>query len=111
MILRLTILASRSSLDAPDWDLAKKELSRYLGVDPSTLRRWEHGKGQPLVKYRERVMTFLSGQVLDEYGKRRWSWGCRAVIPSTLSNLVQGIASRPDCPEKYILEFLTPSSC
>lgn len=48
--------------------LSQKELARLLGVDPSTLRRWEGSRGQPLMKHRVRVMAFLSGQVLDEYG-------------------------------------------
>ena len=61
--LGLQILAKRTMLG-----LSQKELARNLGVDPSTLGRWEQGKVEPLMKHRERVMTFLSGQVVDENG-------------------------------------------
>ena len=60
------IIAKRTKLG-----LSQKELAQRLGVDPSTLGRWEQGKGQPLLKHRVRVMIFLSGQVLDE------NWSCR----------------------------------
>ena len=49
--------------------LSQKELAHHLGVDPSTLGRWEHNGGQPLLKHRKRLMAFLSSQVLDENGK------------------------------------------
>ncbi len=45
------IVAARSKLG-----LSQKKLAFRLGVDPSTLRRWEHNIGQPLLKHRERVM-------------------------------------------------------
>jgi transcriptional regulator with XRE-family HTH domain len=40
---------------------SQKELAGYLGVDPSALGRWEHSKGQPLMKHFVKVMAFLSG--------------------------------------------------
>jgi len=39
--------------------LSQKELARRLGVDPSTLGRWETGRGQPSKKHRERLEDFL----------------------------------------------------
>ena len=40
--------------------LTQKELALLLDVDPSTLGRWEQGRGQPLLKHRKRLMDFLS---------------------------------------------------
>jgi len=39
--------------------ITQKELARRLGVDPSTLARWETGRGQPSKKLRERLEDFL----------------------------------------------------
>ena len=50
--------------------LSQKKLAFHLHVDPSTLRRWENNKGQPLMKHRKIVMAFLSGHLLDENGSR-----------------------------------------
>ena len=35
--------------------LTQKELARRLGVDPSTVARWESGRGQPSKEHRERL--------------------------------------------------------
>ena len=56
------IIAKRTMLG-----LSQKELARNLGVDPSTLGRWEQDKGQPLLKHRERLMSFLSSQISEGY--------------------------------------------
>ena len=42
--------------------LTQKELARRLGIDPSTVRRWESGIGQPSKRLRERLVAFLNGQ-------------------------------------------------
>ena len=57
------ILAKRTMLG-----LSQKKLAYHLGVDPSTLGRWEHIGGQPSLEHRKRLIAFLSGQVLDENG-------------------------------------------
>ena len=49
------IVAKRTKLG-----LSQKELALLLEVDPSTLGRWEQGRGQPLLKHRKRLMVFLS---------------------------------------------------
>jgi len=45
--------------------LTQRELARRLGVDPSTLGRWERGEGRPTSKYRDRLLAFLADQLLD----------------------------------------------
>jgi len=40
--------------------LTQKKLARRLGVDPSTLGRWERGEGQPSKRLLDRVMAFLN---------------------------------------------------
>jgi len=40
--------------------LTQKEFARRLGVDPSTLARWETARGQPSKKLRQRLMAFLN---------------------------------------------------
>ena len=39
--------------------LTQKEMARRLGVDPSTLARWETGRGQPSEKLCETLEGFL----------------------------------------------------
>ena len=39
--------------------ITQKELARLLGIDPSTLARWETGRGQPTKKLCERLEDFL----------------------------------------------------
>ena len=39
--------------------ITQKEFARRLGIDPSTLARWETGRGQPSKKLRERLEDFL----------------------------------------------------
>ena len=38
--------------------LTQKKLAHRLGVDPSTLGRWERGKGQPSKRLLERITAF-----------------------------------------------------
>ncbi len=40
--------------------LTQKELARRLGVDPSTLARWETGGGGPSKKHRQGLVAFLN---------------------------------------------------
>jgi transcriptional regulator with XRE-family HTH domain len=40
--------------------LSQKILARQLGIDPSTLARWEKDKGRPLVGLRTRLEMFLT---------------------------------------------------
>lgn len=40
--------------------IRQDELARKLGVDPSTLARWEQGNGQPLKKHMEKIRTLLT---------------------------------------------------
>ena len=40
-------------------------LARQLGVDPSTLGRWERGKGQPQAKHLKKVNEFLKTASVD----------------------------------------------
>jgi DNA-binding transcriptional regulator YiaG len=40
-------------------------LARQLGVDPSTLGRWEQGKGQPQAKNMKKVTEFVKTVSLD----------------------------------------------
>jgi transcriptional regulator with XRE-family HTH domain len=42
--------------------LSQKEAARQLGVDPSTLARWERGTGKPSMRLASRVGRLLSGQ-------------------------------------------------
>lgn len=53
--LRERILATRRLLG-----LTQKELARRLGVDPSTLGRWERGEGRPSTSPSDRLSIFLS---------------------------------------------------
>lgn len=39
--------------------IAQKELAKSLDVDPSTLGRWERGKGHPLAKHMKKVTEFI----------------------------------------------------
>ena len=39
--------------------LRQKELARRLGVDPTTLGRWEREEGQPSRKHHEKLLAFL----------------------------------------------------
>ena len=39
--------------------ITQKELANRLGVDPSTLRRWESDKSRPLKRHLERLNVFL----------------------------------------------------
>jgi len=48
--------------------ITQKELARRLGVDPSTLRRWETGTGQPSQKHRKRLEDFLDGLISGDEG-------------------------------------------
>ena len=43
--------------------LTQKELAHHLGIDPSTLGRWERGKGRLSRRCRERLLFFLADQV------------------------------------------------
>lgn len=40
--------------------LSQKQLARELGIDPTTVRRWEAGIGQPSRRLKERVAAMLS---------------------------------------------------
>ena len=44
--------------------ITQKELAHRLGVDPSTLARWERDKGKPFRINLERVATFLTSAKL-----------------------------------------------
>jgi len=45
--------------------LTQKELARRLGVDPSTLGRWERDGGKPPRKLLERLNAFLTSLAAD----------------------------------------------
>jgi len=45
--------------------LTQRELARRLGVDPTTLSRWERDMGRPKSKYRDRLLAFLADRLLD----------------------------------------------
>jgi len=49
------IRAQRRSLG-----LSQKELAHRLGIDPSTLRRWELGNGEPSAAHRSKLLDWLS---------------------------------------------------
>ena len=53
------IVASRKRLG-----LSQKELARRLGVDPSTLGRWERDESQPLERHLENLVKYLDGDLL-----------------------------------------------
>ena len=40
-------------------DVGQEDLARQISVDPSTLARWEQGKGRPLKKHLQRLNVFL----------------------------------------------------
>ena len=40
--------------------LTQKELARWLGIDPSTLGRWERNEGKPSRKLLERLNAFFT---------------------------------------------------
>ncbi|WP_338835973.1 helix-turn-helix domain-containing protein [Neomoorella thermoacetica] len=40
--------------------LTKEELSKVIGVDPKTLRSWEHDKQKPLQRYLTVIRTYLA---------------------------------------------------
>ena len=42
--------------------LTQKELAHHLGIDPSTLGRWERGNGRLSRRCRERLLVFLADQ-------------------------------------------------
>ena len=48
--------------------LTQKELAHRLGIDPSTLGRWETGRGQPSRKHSEGVECFLN-DLMSLYAK------------------------------------------
>ena len=48
------LMAYRQKIGLSQWKLA-----RQLGVDPTTLGRWERGKGQASPKLRERLVSLL----------------------------------------------------
>ena len=54
------IVAVRRSLG-----ISQKKLAEELDVDPSTLGRWERGKGRPSRKLGERLLSFLAGKEPD----------------------------------------------
>ena len=59
MILQTDRVCKRIVSCSRAMGLTQKELARHLGVDPSTLGRWETGRGLPSRKYRARVLAFL----------------------------------------------------
>jgi transcriptional regulator with XRE-family HTH domain len=44
--------------------MTQKELAGQLGVDPTTLAKWERGEREPRGAYRERVISFLDSITL-----------------------------------------------
>jgi len=44
--------------------MTQKELSRQLGIDPSTLACWERGNREPSGACRERLISFLDSLIL-----------------------------------------------
>lgn len=45
--------------------LSRKELAKRLRIDPSTLARWEKGRGNPSKELLEKVSRFLASTTLD----------------------------------------------
>jgi transcriptional regulator with XRE-family HTH domain len=39
--------------------LSRKRLAAKLGIDESTVIRWENGQGRPLARLRNRISTIL----------------------------------------------------
>lgn len=56
------IVATRRALG-----IRQEDLAQQLGVDPSTLARWERGKGKPLPASKRRVEEFLNSLGLPTY--------------------------------------------
>ena len=52
--------------------LSQKELAGRLGVDPSTLARWESERGCPSEKHRERLLAFLNNLPAVRAGPRQF---------------------------------------
>ena len=50
------IIATRQKLG-----MTQKEMARTLGIDPTTLGRWERGAGKPSRSLRERLEEFIGG--------------------------------------------------
>ena len=48
--------------------LSQRESARRIGVDPSTLARWERGEREPAGAFLARAVRFI--------GKRTWDFSC-----------------------------------
>jgi transcriptional regulator with XRE-family HTH domain len=51
--------------------ISRQQFARLLGVDPSTLSRWERGTRQPGRKHLERVEAFLASRPPEAYPPAR----------------------------------------
>jgi transcriptional regulator with XRE-family HTH domain len=50
--------------------LGQRELGRLLGIDPSTLWKWENGKSQPSPKLFEKLEGFFKGSLAEIEGEK-----------------------------------------
>jgi transcriptional regulator with XRE-family HTH domain len=51
-----------------DLDLTQKEVARKIGVNPSTILLWEHGRTEPAVRHVPRIVSFLGHNPLPVGG-------------------------------------------
>jgi len=51
--------------------LSQKESAKRLGIDPSTLARWERGEREPAGGFLKIVLTFLNGAETEDADARR----------------------------------------
>ncbi|MBI4547551.1 MAG: helix-turn-helix transcriptional regulator [Ignavibacteriae bacterium] len=56
-----TTLGQRIKLYRRLHGLSQKRFAKELGIDPTTLARWEKGESKPSNKLKKRLFTFLSG--------------------------------------------------
>ena len=52
--------------------LSRRNLAARIGVDPTTVDRWERGQGSPTAESRRRVLRWRPRQDREESGRRPW---------------------------------------